>query len=216
MKKSSLVISLILLLISCSTADNIQKDSKNILESKNIKEIENFLKTSHPDDPRRTVLKPKLIALKNAEWTKGKENARPMEARPVISDIPMSIFKNSNSAEAEEFKNLLASTSNEHKEKTVKLLNAMFNEDISSKEVILLFKNQSDCNLVLRIQGKSFYNMAVPAKGENFIVINKGNYTLTSNVCDVVYSSKKDINKSIFLTINNPEQVGNNIVSGKK
>lgn len=215
MKKNSLIISLVLLLISCSTSDNA-KNAKNILESKDIAEIESFLKTAHPDDPKRRVLKPKLIALKNAEWTKGKENAKPMEARPVISDIPSGIFKNSNSAEAEEFKKLLASTSNEHKEKTVKLLNAMFNEDISSKEVILLFKNHSDCNLVLRIQGKNFYNMAVPAKGENFIVINKGNYTLTSNVCDVVYSSKKDISKSIFLTISNPTQVGIHIVSGKK
>jgi hypothetical protein len=69
---------------------------------------------------------------------------------------------------------------------------------------------------VLRIQGKDFYNMAVPAKGENFIVINKGNYTLTSNVCDVVYSSKKEINKSIFLTINNPEHIGTKNSLSKK
>ncbi len=215
MKKIHVVVSLCLILISCSTKNNAHKNS-NILESKNIAEIENFLKTAHPDDPRRRVLKPKLIALKNLEWTKGKKDAKPMEARPVISEIPNSIMKNSNSAEAEEFKNLIASTSKEHKDKTVKLLNAMFNEDISSKEVILLFKNQSDCNLVLRIQGKNFYNMAIPAKGENFIVINKGNYTLTSNVCDVVYSSKKEINKSIFLTISNPEQIGNRSSLSKK
>lgn len=215
MKKNHVVVSLCLMLISCSTNKNAHKNS-NILESKNIAEIENFLKTAHPEDPRRRVLKPKLIALKNLEWTKGKKDAKPMEARPVISEIPNSVMKNSNSAEAEEFKNLIASTSKEHKDKTVKLLNAMFNEDISSKEVILLFKNQSDCNLVLRIQGKDFYNMAVPAKGENFIVINKGNYTLTSNVCDVVYSSKKEINKSIFLTINNPEHIGTKNSLSKK
>ncbi|SEW48717.1 hypothetical protein SAMN05421841_3876 [Chryseobacterium wanjuense] len=215
MKKIHVVVSLCLMLISCSTNKNAHKNA-NILESKNIAEIENFLKTAHPEDPRRRVLKPKLIALKNLEWTKGKKDAKPMEARPVISEIPNSVMKNSNSAEAEEFKNLIASTSKEHKDKTVKLLNAMFNEDISSKEVILLFKNQSDCNLVLRIQGKDFYNMAVPAKGENFIVINKGNYTLTSNVCDVVYSSKKEINKSIFLTINNPEHIGTKNSLSKK
>ncbi|WP_027381186.1 DUF6759 domain-containing protein [Chryseobacterium daeguense] len=216
MKKCSQIIGLLLIAVSCTTSKVAKKDAPNILESKDIKEIESFLKTSHPDDPRRTVLKPKLIALKNAEWTKGKKDAKPMEARPVISEIPTGFFKNSGSSEAEEFKQLIASTSKEHQDKTVKLLNAMFNEDISSKEVILLFKNLSDCNLVLRIQGKNFYNMAVPAKGENFIVINKGTYILTSNVCDVVYSSKKDINKSIFLTINNPVQVGNKVASGSK
>jgi len=210
MKKKSLILSLLIILISCSSAD-VKKSSTNILETKNIKEIESFLQTAHPEDPRRSVLKPKLIALKNEEWTKGKKDAKPMQARPIISEIPNSVMRNSNSAEAEEFKRLIASTSKEHKDKTVKLLNAMFNEDISSKEVILLFKNQSDCNLVLRIQGKNFYNMAIPSHGENFMVINKGNYTLTSNVCDVLYSSQKDIHKNILLTINNPEQVGNRI-----
>ncbi|KQT31120.1 hypothetical protein ASG22_18985 [Chryseobacterium sp. Leaf405] len=203
MKKRFLLIVLVTTLISCKSS-NIKSNSQNILESKNISEIEKFLKTAHADDPRRTVLKPKLIALKNAEWTKGKNNAKAMEARPVISEIPII---NPNSSEAEEFKRLVTSTSKEHKDKTIKLLNTMFNEDISSKEVIFLFKNESDCNLVLRIQGKDFYNMAIPAKGENFIVINKGTYTLTSNVCDVSYTSKKDINKSLLLTIQNPKQI---------
>ncbi len=214
MKKILLIIS-ITILASCNSA-NVKDGSLNILESKNISEIENFIKTAHPDDPRRSILKSKLIALKNSEWTKGKKDARPMVARPIISDIPSSLIRNPNASETEEFKRLIASTSKEHTEKTVKLLNAMFNEDISSKEVILLFKNNSDCNLVVRIQGKDFYNMAVPAKSENSIVINKGNYTLTSNVCDVLYSSQKDIKKSIFLTINNPVQAENNPGSGKK
>lgn len=214
MKKILLIISIIIL-ASCNSA-NVKNSTQNILESKNINEIENFLETAHPDDPRRRILKSKLIALKNSEWTKGKKNAQPMVARPIISEIPVSLMKNSSSSEAEEFKHLIASTSKEHTDKTVKLLNTMFNEDISSKEVILLFKNNSECNLVLRIQGKDFYNMAVPAKGENSIVINKGNYTLTSNVCDVVYSSQKDIKKSIFLTINNPTQVDNKTTLGKK
>ncbi|WP_042722894.1 DUF6759 domain-containing protein [Flavobacterium sp. B17] len=213
MKKNIFII-LLCTLFSCKST-NVENHSQNILESTDIKEIENYLATTHPDDPKRSVLKPKLIALKNAEWTKGKKNAKPMEARPIISEIPSDAIRRPNSEEAEEFKRLIASTSQEHKDKTVKLLNAMFNEDINSKEVILLFKNQSDCNLVLKIQGKDFYNMAVPAKGENFIVINKGAYTLTGNVCDVVYSSKKEINKSLFLTINNPKPVIGK-TSGKK
>lgn len=203
MKKIALMMASCVLVIACRTSSP-ENNSQNILDSKNIGEIERFLKTCHPDDPRRSVLKPKLIALKNSEWTKGGKNAHPMEARPIISEIP----KHGNSSEADEFKRLIASTSYEHKDKTVKLLNAMFNEDISSKEVILLFRNNSDCNLVVRINGKDFYNMAVPAKSENFIVIRKGNYTLTSNVCDILYSSKKNIDKSIFLTINNPVQTG--------
>lgn len=215
MKKITFVMLSCVIMAACRTASP-EISSGNILESKNIREIEEFLKTCHPDDPRKSVLKPKLIALKNAEWTKGGKTAHPMEARPVISEIPGHILKNSSSAEAEEFKRLIASTSAQHSEKTVKLLNAMFNEDISSKEVILLFKNQSDCNMIVRIQGKDFYNLAVPAKNENFMVINKGTYTLTSNVCDVIYTSKKEISKSLILTINNPVQAGNKNVPEKK
>ncbi|KFF10714.1 hypothetical protein IW15_18610 [Chryseobacterium soli] len=181
-----------------------QKKNKDILKSTNTKEIEEYLKNAHPEDPKRSVLKPKLIALKNAEWTKGAKTAKPMEARPVITDIPNRFMRNSNSDDAEEFKKLIAENSDQHKDKTVKLLNAMFDEDITRKEAILLFRNNSDCNIILRIEGKDFYNLAVPAHGENFIVLNKGSYSLNSNVCDVKYTSNKDIKKSIFVVIDNP------------
>ncbi|MDV7699154.1 hypothetical protein N6B72_19725 [Chryseobacterium soli] len=181
-----------------------QKKNKDILKSTNTKEIEEYLKNAHPEDPKRSVLKPKLIALKNAEWTKGAKTAKPMEARPVITDIPNRFMRNSNSDDAEEFKKLIAENSDQHKDKTVKLLNAMFDEDITRKEAVLLFRNNSDCNIILRIEGKDFYNLAVPAHGENFIVLNKGSYSLNSNVCDVKYTSNKDIKKSIFVVIDNP------------
>lgn len=182
----------------------LAQKSKDILKSTNIKEIEEYLKTAHPDDPKKSVLKPKLIALKNAEWTKGARTAKPMEARPVIADIPKNVMNDPHSNEAEEFKRLIAETSAEHREKTELLLNTMLNEDITRKESILLFKNNSDCNIVLRIEGNDYYNLAVPAHGENFIIVNKGSYTLNSNVCDMKYFSQKDIKRSIFVTIDNP------------
>ncbi len=92
----------------------------------------------------------------------------------------------------------------------------MLNEDITKKESILLFKNNSDCNIVLRIEGKDYYNLAVPARGENFIIVNKGSYTLTSNVCDMKYFSQKDIKRSIFVTINNPGQPETQQISDAK
>lgn len=193
-----------------------QKSSKDILKSTNIKEIEEYLKNAHPDDPKRTVLKPKLIALKNSEWTKGARTAKPMEARPVIADIPKSAMRNPDSDDAEEFRKLIAETSAEHKDKTVKVLNAMFNEDINRNEAILLFKNNSDCNIVLRIEGKEFYNLAVPAHAENFIVLKKDSYTLSSNICDMKYSSQKDIKKSIFVTIDNPKPSNGELKSIQK
>ncbi|MBB6372678.1 DUF6759 domain-containing protein [Chryseobacterium shigense] len=198
------ILTTLLFLILASGSASAQKKTKDILKSTNIKEIEEYLKNAHPDDPKKIVLKPKLIALKNSAWTKGAQTAKPMEARPVMTDIPNRFMRNSNSSDAEEFKKLIAETSDQHKDKTVKLLNAMFDEDITGKEAVLLFRNNSDCNLVLRIEGKDFYNLAVPAHGENFVTLNKGSYTLNSNVCDVKYTSQKDIKKSIFVVIENP------------
>ncbi|CAI8709614.1 DUF6759 domain-containing protein [Chryseobacterium sp. IT-36CA2] len=214
MKKKFLTILFFTFLIPNFT--QAQKGSKDILKSTNIKEIEEYLKNAHPDDPKKSVLKPKLIALKNSEWTKGARTAKPMETRPVIADIPKSALRNPNSDEAEEFKKLIAETSVQHKEKTAKLLNAMFNEDINRNEAILLFKNNSDCNIVLRIEGKEFYNLAVPARAENFIVLKKDSYALNSNICDMKYSSQKDIKKSIFVTIDNPKQASTEVKSAQK
>lgn len=214
MKKKFLTILFFTFLIPSFT--QAQKSSKDILKSTNIKEIEEYLKNAHPDDPKKSVLKPKLIALKNSEWTKGARTAKPMETRPVITDIPKGAMRNPNSGDAEEFRRLITETAAEHKQKTVNVLNAMFNEDISRKEAILLFKNNSDCNIVLRIEGREFYNLAVPAHAENFIVLNKDSYTLNSNICDVKYSSRKDIKKSIFVTIDNPKPDGAELKSTQK
>lgn len=202
MKKNYLIILFFTLTSSCSTQKSNHED---ILKNTNITEIEEYLKTAHPEDPKRRILKSKLIALKNSEWTKGSATAKPMEVRPIITEIPQNFKANLIAKDSEEFKKLMSETSSEHKEKTVQLLNAMFSEDINSKEAILLFRNNSDCNLVLKISGKKFYNLAVPAHNENFIVLDKDQYSLSSNICDVEYASKRLINKNIQIAINNPQ-----------
>ncbi|CAA7391428.1 DUF6759 domain-containing protein [Chryseobacterium fistulae] len=199
--RNKLLMSLLLLILALPKMICAQGNSNNILKSNNIQEIENYLKIAHPDDPKRMVLKPRLIALKNKDLTKGKSVPKLKESivnnhitisKPVID-------------ESQEFNRLIMLTSQEHSGKTVKLLNTMFNEDIDSNEAILLFKNQSDCNLILRINGKENYSMAVPTHGENFIVVNKDSYNLTANVCHSSYSSYKDVRKGMVITIANSQ-----------
>lgn len=197
--KFSVVFFIILsFLISCNTA-------KNIVDSNDIKEIEAYLKTSHPEDPKNQVLKSKLIALKNADWVKGAKDAKPMAARPISIEIPkVNAKKNSSSQEAQEFNTLIALTPEAHRERTTKLLNKMLNTDISNNEVILLLQNKSDCNMILRLQGKNYYNLAVPAHGENSIVLPIDTYVLTSNICDVKYSSTKKLVQNLAIILGNP------------
>ena len=68
-----------------------------------------------------------------------------------------------------------------HNAKTVNVLNQMFNNDISDTNAILLVANNSDCNMILRIQGDKYYNLAVPAKGQNTLVLPQGTYKLTGS-----------------------------------
>ncbi len=202
MKKNTLFLLFFVLTLSCSTQEKKRGD---ILTTTNISEIEEYLKNAHPEDPKKHILQSKLIALKNSEWTKGARTAKPMEVRPIITEFPQNVKGKSFQDDSEEFKRLIAETSPEHKQKTVKLLNAMFNEDINSNEAILLFRNNSDCNMVLKISGKKFYNLAVPSHNENFIILDKDDYSISGNVCDVKYSSQKQIKKNIQVVINNPE-----------
>lgn len=199
-----LFFSLIILSCASNATDNV-----DILKSTNINQIEEYLSKAHPEDPKRRLLKQRIIALKNAEWTKGKKDAKPMEARPVFVDLPnISSAKKNNEQKELLFKKLMSENTEQHKEKTVKLLNALFNEDISSNEAILHIKNNSDCNLVLEISGKKFYHLPVPAKGENSIVLNKDEYNLSGSLCDVVYQNKKEISKSMMMVLNNPGYKG--------
>lgn len=200
-KKWTTVLFFSLIASSCA----VNTANEEILKSANINEIEEYLSKAHPEDPKRRILKQRIIALKNAEWTKGKKDAKPMEARPVFVDLPnISSAKKNNEQKELLFKKLMTENSQQHKEKTVKLLNSLFNEDISSNEVILLIKNNSDCNLVLEISGKKFYHLPVPAKGENSIVVNKDVYNLSGSLCDVLYQNKKEINKNLMMVLNNP------------
>lgn len=202
MKKNTLFLLFFALTLSCSIQE---KNRGDILANTNISEIEEYLKNAHPEDPKKHILQSKLIALKNSEWTKGARTAKPMEVRPIITEFPQNLKGNSLSDDSDEFKKLIAETTSEHKEKTIKLLNSMFNEDINSNEAILLFRNNSDCNMVLKISGKKFYNLAIPSHNENFIILDKDDYSISGNVCDVKYSSQKQIKKNIQIVINNPE-----------
>ena len=54
----------------------------------------------------------------------------------------------------------------------------------------------------MKISGKKYYNLDVPANGQNFIQIEKGEYVLTTMVCGAKYSSIKKITKDIELQLN--------------
>jgi hypothetical protein len=229
------------------------KDYTNILKSKNIYEINAFLRDAHPDDPRRSVLKPRVMEMmtqyiKDAHPADQKvkdmqEMLALLKRRPstkITFDEMNAIIKQKQiakykaelaakqstvvytpstaqntfvvntaanaaipNAEAEEFNMLMAENPVEHKNKTVKILNSLFDNDPTSKTSIVLIKNNSDCNIIVRMEsvGNTKYRLAVPAHDDSTIVIDKGQYLFTSLVCGAQYASQKTIEKAIMVTL---------------
>jgi len=105
--------------------------------------------------------------------------------------------------EASEFNMLMAENPVEHKNKTVKILNSLFDNDPNTKECIVMIQNKSDCNIIVRIEGvgTTKYRLPVPAHGDNSIVIQKGDYLLTSIVCGAQYASQKTIQKPLMVAL---------------
>ena len=247
------------LLFVCLSAQKQGKDYSNILKSKSIYEINAFLRDAHPDDPRRSVLKPKVMELmkdyiKNAppgdqkvrqmqDWLamlkrkastkitfdemnaiiKKKQIAKYQKELQVgqsavayTPSSPKNVYVASSSTstnkkttaviadtEASEFNMLMADNPVEHKNKTVKILNSLFDNDPNAKECIVMIENKSDCNIIVRIEGigNTKYRLPVPAHGDNSLVIQKGDYLLTSIVCGAQYASQKTIQKPLMVAL---------------
>lgn len=90
----------------------------------------------------------------------------------------------------------------EEAKRTAAMLTHLFNNDTNKNDAYINIKNRSSCNLIVKITGKKYYNLSVPAKGQNFILIDKGEYVLTTMVCDAKYSSLKKIDKDIEIALN--------------
>lgn len=240
------------------SAQSKGKDYSNILKSKNIYEINAFLRDAHPDDPRRSVLKPRVMDMmkeyiKNAQ--PGDTKVRQMQdwlallkrrASTKISFDEMNaiirqkqiaryqkelqtgqsavVYTLSNpknvyialttaaaskpasaipDTEASEFNMLMAENPVEHKNKTVKILNSLFDNDPNAKECIVMIENKSDCNIIVRIEGigNTKYRLPVPSHGDNSIVVQKGDYLFTSIVCGAQYASQKTIQKPLMVAL---------------
>ena len=84
---------------------------------------------------------------------------------------------------------------------TTEVINEMLQSDENDTLSLLLVKNSSQCNMVLKIEGKVTYNIPVPANGQNAIMVEKGIYNLSGNLCELKYEAQKDLNKNILVAL---------------
>ena len=157
--------------------------------------IANFIKYN-PNHPKTPEFKRKLVAVINNNKPAAQ---KAVVAKPTVKPISTTKLKN------EIKKDVAKDGVNDKHKRTADLLTHLFSNDPNSKTAYIQIVNRSKCNLIVKISGKRFYNLDVPAKNQNFILVDKGNYTLTTMVCDAKYSSNKNISKDIVVTLNAPK-----------
>lgn len=148
-----------------------------------------FMK-ANPNDPNIPSLRIKIIQLITpADDKEAKPKVEPLTPKKIAKDVKK---------EASE------TGSTEKSNQAAKVLNHLFDNNPNKKEAYVQIMNKSKCNLIVRFKGKNkFYNLDVPANNKNYILIDKGNYEMTTSVCDAKYSQAKNINKDIAITLGN-------------
>ncbi|MCO7331802.1 hypothetical protein NHN08_04725 [Riemerella anatipestifer] len=191
MKKVKKIAEITLCILAFSTSFIANAQSRytpqQVEASNDIKVIANFIKYNpeHPDTPK---FKTKLHNILNGE-TKEKE----LRTKKMVS-VPTK-------TEAINTNIVMKPTNVGNNSKPVDVLNHLFSNDPTKKEAYLLVKNLSNCNITLKIDGNKKYNLDVAAHNENYILLDKGNYSLSASICNGKYLSNKLINKDMEVSL---------------
>ena len=157
--------------------------AEQALHSTDMQLIANFVKYN-PDHSATPELKKKLVLLLNGDRDFSSA------ARSVATSTGIAVPAGAGTAAA-----IRGNTA-----KTVKMLNHLFSNDASKTEAYILVRNNSKCRLTVKIAGRDFYTLTVPAAGEDAVLVKKGAYTLGTSVCDVAYSSVKNVQGDMVVT----------------
>lgn len=172
----------IIMLASISFSAQTKQELDKVMVSKDPFEISNFIK-KYPQNANISFLKRKLETLKEKPAVYANNDVVPTEKKAEVKSAG--------------------------NKKTEDVLNHLFNNDPKGKEAYLQIKNQSDCNIRVKLEGDKSYYMDIPSKGESYILIPKGYYNLSTNICNAQYSSLKNITQDMQLKLGVPKKVRN-------
>lgn len=183
MKKYLYIFCLFISAVMCSQSKYTEAQ---VEKSSDPQVIANFVK-NNPNNPKTPEFKRKLYAI-----VSGGNSA---VAKPTITPLTKAKLEN-------EVKRDLKDGNNEKNKQAAAVLTHLFNNDPGDKNAYIQIENKSKCNLIVKISGKKFYNLTIPANNNNFIMVDKGTYKLTTSICDAQYSSVKSVTKDIIITLN--------------
>lgn len=114
------------------------------------------------------------------------------------------VFNTNNSSfytEKNEFEALMQKDKLDRTQRSAAVVTQLINDSPSDKVAALVFENTTNCNIIVRIYGTKNYTLPIYKHDKNYLIVDKGNYTFTSNFCDSKYKSQKNIVESLTVTL---------------
>ena len=175
--KKHKLFSLLVLFSTSFFFSQTKEEIDKIMRNQDPREISAFIK-KYPNNPNANFLTNRMKNLGAVQSPKAKPVIQPLNTEKLSKEVERKVEKGTADANAE---------------RTVNLLNNLFSTDRNKSEVFVMIKNNSNCNLIVKVEGKTFFNLDVPKKGDNYLLLPKGTYKITTKICDASYQSTKNI-----------------------
>ena len=86
-------------------------------------------------------------------------------------------------------------------QKNIGAINHLFNNEANKNKVYVSVYNASQCDIVVDFKGNDNASLSVAPKKRNFVMLEKGEYTLSSDVCGAEYLSTKNLIKDLEISL---------------
>ena len=182
---------LILLVFSTFLFSQTSQELDKAMLSKDPSVIAEFIK-KYPNNKNTPFLQRKLNSMAGSGNAAAKPSIQPLNAEKLEKQVEKSEAKGEPDAKAK---------------RTAEVLTHLFNNDPNKKDAYVLIRNKSECNLIVKFEGKKFYNLDVPKMGENYILVQKGTYRITTMICNAQYASVKNVTQDIEINLNAAKKV---------
>ena len=182
---------LILLVFSTFLFSQTSQELDKAMLSKDPNVIAEFIK-KYPNNKNTPFLQRKLNSMTGSGNAAAKPSIQPLNTEKLEKQVEKSEAKGEPDAKAK---------------RTAEVLTHLFNNAPNKKDAYVLIRNKSECNLIVKFEGKKFYNLDVPKMGENYILVQKGTYRITTMICNAQYASVKNVTQDIEINLNAAKKV---------
>lgn len=175
-----------------------------VMLSKDVQEIAAFIK-NYPSEPNVPFLKRKLNNLTTTAKTAAKTSATAVikDASAAPRLVPAGTASAAlNPSKKDNGKPYVSA------KRVEDALNHLFNNDPTNPDAYLQINNQSECDIRVKIEGKKAFYLEVPKKTENFVLVPKGNYRISTDLCQAPYNMVKNLTQDTQIKFNATKKAG--------